>query len=327
MRVVRDLALVQPESNTYVAVGVFDGVHRGHQQLIACMVEAAHAQGCLAVIYTFDPHPLTALGRQPPPLLATVEERADVMASLGLDVMVVPPFTSATVRIPAADFTRNLVHHLRMVELWAGPDFALGYRREGTVAVLRQLGEELGFNVRIVEPLVCEGAWVSSSRVREALQAGDIAWATDCLGRPYRLTALAGPGSDLGPRIGCATITLQLQAERLVPAPGVYACLARAADQPPCPALVCIRTIEGSAARQLMIEVCLLKADFHFDKSALAVDFLAYLRQCWELDNEATLADQVCRDSEQARMFAAATPVSTLEGCRPSGVRTGALQT
>jgi FAD synthase len=282
MRVVRDLALVQPSSDTLVAVGVFDGVHRGHQRLISCMVEAAHARGNLAVVYTFDPHPLTALGRQPPPLLTTVEERADVMASLGLDVLLVPPFTAATVRIRAAGFARDLVQHLRMVELWAGPEFALGYHREGTVARLQQLGLELGFSMRIVEPLVCEGAWVSSSRVREALETGDVAWA----------------------------------AGRLVPAPGIYACLAHIAGLAPCAALAWIRRVE---AGQPVVEIYALMAGFSPQKTALALDFLAYLRERWELDDETVLAGQVHHDAEQAQALAVATSAIAVENCTLPG--------
>ena len=190
MRIVHDLTQARPAAPSYVTVGVFDGVHRGHQQLITGMVEAARSTRSAAIAVTFDPHPAKALGRESPPLLTTLEERVDLLGALGLDALVVLPFTRAMVRTTATDFVEALIDRLGLAELWGGTDFALGYRCEGDVPFLQRLGARRGFTVHVIEPLVWEGALVNSSRVRNALQAGDIAQATGCLGRPYRLAGI-----------------------------------------------------------------------------------------------------------------------------------------
>ncbi|MCJ7736221.1 MAG: hypothetical protein MUQ10_02760 [Anaerolineae bacterium] len=225
MRVIRDLADAQIERPAYITVGVFDGVHRGHQQLVSSMVESAHCNAASAVAYTFVPHPSVVLGRPPIPLLTTVAERADLLEQLGLGYLVVPPFTAATAQMSAYDFTNMLIQKLGMVELWAGPDFGLGRGRQGTVPFLQQLGEEMGFTVHVVAKLVCGGGRVSSSRIRTALTEGDLLHATECLGRPYRLTGTvdyrqAQPRGRAGP--GWHSVVIPN--ERLIPADGVYAC-------------------------------------------------------------------------------------------------------
>ena len=297
MRVVHDLAHISlgppsrgGEQGGYVTIGVFDGIHRGHQQLITRMVEAAHSTNGVAAALTFDPHPATALGHEPPPLLTTLEERTELLAALGLDVLVVLPFTPATARTPATDFVEPLVHHLRLVELWAGPDFTLGHRREGDVPFLRRLGAECGFTVRVVEPLVWEGALVSSSRVRAALKAGDIPQATGCLGRPYRLAGLVtttfSPPLERGlGGVGVPTANISPSPERLIPAGGVYACLAHTERLGVRPAVVNVvarptppspREWEGDETS--VVEAHLLDFDGDLCDQVLALDFIARLR-------------------------------------------------
>jgi len=282
VRTVRDLAEVRPGSPAYVSIGVFDGVHLGHQHLITEMVRAAHSAGDLAIAYTFDPHPLTALGREAPPLLTTVEERAEIMAALGLDVLVVPPFTPATARMRAADFAAALVRYLRLVELWAGPDFALGYRREGDVRFLQRLGVRLGFTVRVVEPLVCEGAHVSSSRVRAALRAGEVLWARRCLGRPYRLTGVVVRTDGGGAAVELPAAAISPLPGRLVPAAGVYACLVHVERSGAYPALTTVvahSAVQGHFEQLLAVEAHLLDFEGDLCGQTLALDFIARLRE------------------------------------------------
>jgi riboflavin kinase/FMN adenylyltransferase len=261
-----------------VTIGVFDGVHRGHQRLVLSMVAAAHTAGCVAVAYTFDPHPLAALGREPPLLLTTVEQRAEMMAALGLDLLVVPPFTLTTASTRAADFSEALVRDLRMVELWIGPDFALGHRREGDLPLLQGVGLTLGFTVRVVKPLVCEGSHVSSSRIRAALGAGDVEWASSCLGRPYRLHGVAIPGCAPVGSFPRHTIRISPQPGRLVPAPGVYACTVRTEASWTYPGIVSVGAVSGSDGRSggpPTIEIRLLDFDGDLLGEAVAVDFVA----------------------------------------------------
>lgn len=315
MRVVYDLAqtgLRSPCSEGtgrgYVTIGVFDGVHRGHQRLITEMVEAAHSTNSVAIALTFDPHPAVALGREPKPLplLTTMEERAELLAALGLDLLVVLPFTSATARTPAADFVEAFMSHLCLTELWVGHDFALGYRREGSVSFLRRLGAARGFTVCVVEPLAWGGAPVNSSRVRAALRAGDIHQATGCLGRPYRLAGIVVHGDGRGGGISVPTANLSPLPERLVPAGGVYACLAHTERLETHPAVVNIGarpTFAGvSDSQELAVEAHLLDFDADLYGQTLALDFIARLRDERAFPTASALVAQIHKDIAQAQV-------------------------
>jgi len=297
MRIVHDLAQAPPPSPSprggwggYVTIGVFDGIHRGHQQLITRMVKAAHSTTGVAVALTFDPHPATVLGHEPLPLLTTVEERAELLAALGLDVMVVLHFTSTTAHTPATAFVEALIHHLRLTELWAGPDFTLGHRREGDIPFLRRLGAERGFTVRVVEPLVWEGTLVSSSRVRAALKTGDVPQATGCLGRPYRLAGVVAPPP---PRGGWEGTNVSLPPERLIPTGGVYACLAHTEQLGTHPAVVSVGTRPIFGGHTPVVEAHLLDFDGDLCDQVLALDFIARLRDEWAFPTPRQVAD--CR--------------------------------
>jgi riboflavin kinase/FMN adenylyltransferase len=279
-----------------VTIGVFDGVHRGHQRLITDMVKEAHLADSTAVLLTFEPHPAVTLRAEddhppkPPLLLTTVEERAELLAALGLDLLVVLSFTTDTVRIPAIDFVDMLMRHLHMAELWGGADFALGHRREGDMPFLRRLGEERGFSVRIVAPFAWEGDLVSSSRVRAALRAGDMRQARGCLGRPYRLSGVVEEGhlddSTSGP-----IVTLSPPPERLIPACGVYACLAHAEHVGTHPAVTAIENLSASERaagshshvpttdQERVIKAQLADTDADLRDQTLELDFLARLQE------------------------------------------------
>ncbi len=295
------LSPLQEGAKSHVTVGVLDGVHRGHQQLVTEMAEAAHTAGDVAIALAFDPHPATALGYEPPLLLTTLDERAELLAALGIDVLIVLPFTQALACTPAADFVEALLRHLHMAELWGGPDFALGHRREGKAPFLRRLGAKWGFAVRVVEPLMWEGSPVSSSRVRDALRAGDIAQATGCLGRPYRLTGTVVHGDGRGGRLGVPTANLSPPPDRLVPADGIYACLAHTERQGTHPAAVNVGirpTFDGHAET---VEAHLI--DFRADLygQTLALDFYAWLRDEVAFPNVDALMAQMHKDIAQAR--------------------------
>jgi riboflavin kinase/FMN adenylyltransferase len=314
MLVVHDLVQVPPllgESRGYVTVGVFDGVHRGHQQLITGMAEAAHAAGGVAIAVAFDPHPAMVLGAIPLPLLTTMEERAELLDALGLDVLVVQPFTPALGHTPAADFVEMLVRHLRLAELWGGPDFALGHQRGGDVPFLRRLGKEQGFAVRVVESLEWGGGLVSSSRVRAALSAGDIRQATGCLGRPYRLTGTVVHGDGRGSRLGVPTANLSLPPERLIPATGIYACLAHTERPGTHPAAANIGTRPTFDGHTIIVEAHLLDFDSDLYGQTLALDFVARLRDEVAFPNVEALMAQMQKDIAQVRNVLGAEPLPT----------------
>jgi len=291
----------QKNTQSHVTIGVFDGVHRGHQQIIVGMVEAAHTAGDVAVALAFDPHPATTLGHESPLLLTTLDERADLLAALGLDVLIVIPFTQALAHIPAVEFVEALLRNLHLAEMWGGPDFALGHRREGNVPFLQRLGTERGFAVHVVEPLIWEGSLVSSSRVRAALQVGDIDQATGCLGRPYRLTGTVVHGDGRGHSLGIPTANLTSPPEQLVPASGIYACLARAARTGVHPAAVNIGTRPTFDGHDVTVEAHLIDFEADLYNQTLALDFCARLRDEVAFSSVDALMAQMQKDIAQAK--------------------------
>jgi riboflavin kinase/FMN adenylyltransferase len=313
MRVVHRLDETDLVSCSFVTVGVFDGVHLGHQRIIGGLVEAAHAQGHSAVAVTFDPHPASVLSDRPPSLLTTVGERIGLLAQLGLDTMAILPFTEEVVTTTAAAFVEDMIRHLRLAELWVGPDFTLGHGREGDVPYLRRLGVARGFIVRVIEPVVWRGTIVRSSRVRQALRRGDIEQANGCLGRNYRLSGVVVRGRGLGRAIGVPTANISPPPNRLVPAGGVYAGWAHSERWGEHAAAVNIGTrptfAAQSDAKGLTVEAHLLDFDGDLYDDVLKVDFAARLRDERAHPTLNALVAQLRHDIEQTR--------ATLDNRRP----------
>lgn len=208
-----------------VTVGAFDGIHLGHRALIGAAVQEARRRGLPAMVLTFFPHPAAVLRPdRPPALICTREEKLEAIAALGVDRLVFLPFTRALADLTAREFVaRVLVERLGTRHLVIGHDHALGRDRVGDAGELRRLGDEFGFGVTVVDAVEAAGGAVSSTRIRGALSAGDARRARDLLGRPYWLTGDVVRGEGRGREIGVPTANLGVAAEKLVPAPGIYA--------------------------------------------------------------------------------------------------------
>lgn len=223
---VYSLEVAQLDRPALVTIGVFDGVHLGHQELLRHLVTTAHARDAKAVVLTFFPHPDAVLqqlhGRY---YLTSPEERAAHMLRLGVDVVVTHPFNDNTRQQRALSFVEKLVHHLQMRELWVGEDFALGYQREGNVPFLRACGQEMGFTVQTLELVTYQQgvSVISSTAIRQCLQAGDVAMAHTWLGRAYQVQGRVVHGEKRGRLVGFPTANLAVWSEQLLPKIGVYA--------------------------------------------------------------------------------------------------------
>jgi riboflavin kinase/FMN adenylyltransferase len=216
-----DLQLEQP---SVVTIGVFDGLHLGHQYLIHELVDTAHRAGLLAVVLTFFPHPdVVVRGLTGRIYLTTPEERAERLLALGVDNVVTHPFNEETRHMRAAAFVDQLVRHLRPRDLWVGSDFALGYQREGNVDFLREQGALQGFGVHTVDLLQRGPDVITSTRIREALGSGDVETAGQLLGRPYAVSGEVVHGDARGRGIGFPTANIAVWESLLLPANGVYA--------------------------------------------------------------------------------------------------------
>ncbi len=225
---VQSVADVQERMPTYLAIGSFDGVHLGHQVLLNTMVKAAKESGVRTAVMTFFPHPKRVLlNLTGPYYITTIEKRVEILAALGIDLIITPPFNDEIRLTRAADFMQNLRDKLDLRQLWGG-DFALGYKREGDVPFLRELGLTMGYTVELVDAMVAwQGEKVSSSRIRRSLVNGEIEEVNGCLGRPYSLRGEVVSGDQRGRTIGFPTANIDVWDEQLIPANGVYATYAQ----------------------------------------------------------------------------------------------------
>lgn len=284
-----------------VTIGNFDGVHRGHQALLAELVVQARALGGPAVALTFDPHPLQLLRpEQFQPLLTTMPERAQLLLAHGADHVIIVKTTHEILQLRAHEFFEQVLRQrLAARTIVPGFNFAFGRNREGTLDKLQALCQTAGVGFVLVPPLQLDGKPVSSSRVRGALARGDVKEAITLLGRPYRLCGTVGTGQRRGQALGFPTANLA-QVETLIPAEGVYAVRAHlrgnvwsgALNLGPNPTF-------GEHARKIEVHVI----DFHGDLygQTLAVDFLERLRDTRPFAGAQQLVEQLRRDVEQAR--------------------------
>ena len=286
-----------------LSIGSFDGVHRGHQSLIARLVAAAHADGRTPAVLTFYPHPRQVLrGWEPGYYLTDPAEKAELLGQYGIDLVVTYPFDDAVRQMRARAFVGELRERLGLADLWVGPDFALGYRREGDVPFLRALGAETGFAVHVIEEkLALGGAPVSSERIRVALRAGDVAQAGDFLGRPYRLSGMVVHGDHRGRSIGFPTANLKVSEERTVPARGVYATWALAGGRRHASVTnVGVRpTFDGAHA--VTVEAHLLDYSGDLYDQVLAIDFVARIRDERRFAGVTELVAQIGQDVQTGR--------------------------
>ena len=289
---------------TALTVGTFDGVHRGHVDILRRVAASAHAHGLSSLVVTFRPHPLEIVKpAAAPPLLTVGEEQLAAFVETPVDYASVLPFTPALAQLSAEQFVRDvLMARYRMRELWIGFDHGLGRGRQGDVKVLRQLGEQLGFPVHVVDAVTDEvGAPISSTGIRQAISTGDLRAAERALGRRYSLLGRVIPGENRGRALGFPTLNLALASNRkLLPATGVYAVHA----QTPRGAFGGMMNLGPRPTFQsfaLSLEVHLFDVRDDFYGMDVEVAFVERLRDVQAFPNPAALVEQLGRDEESAR--------------------------
>jgi riboflavin kinase/FMN adenylyltransferase len=288
-----------------VTVGNFDGVHRGHQSLVAEAVAEARARGGTAVALTFDPHPSRILSPdRAPSSLMTLDQKAEALALLGIDRLAVLPFTFELSRESAADFARRVLREAveaRVVVV--GEGFRFGRGREGDLPLLAGLGRSLGFTVRGTKPVLHEGAPISSTRIREALARGAVRAAREMLGRPFFVDGAVVRGEGRGRTLGLPTANLAVVNETL-PARGVYACWCRvqaAAEEAAHPAVLNIGHRPTFGGGGLSVEAHLLDFEADLYGRTLRVEFAERLREERPFPGAEALVRQVQEDVARAR--------------------------
>ena len=232
MQIIEQLAELSPNQETMLTIGVFDGVHLGHQHLIEKLKEQAAEKGLLSGVVTFREHPQEVLSPQTQlTFLSSLEERINLIRNLGIEFIAALPFTLELAKLGTRQFISSIKEQLKMRGLVIGPDFALGRGREGNAAVLSTLGQELGFTVTSVPYLMIEGHVVSSTLIREALSCGDMKGVARLLGRNFSLSGMVVTGDDRGRALGFPTANIVPESNRALPADGVYVTWARVDDE------------------------------------------------------------------------------------------------
>lgn len=288
-----------------MAIGNFDGVHRGHAKLVERLVELAQEVGGPATVFTFDPHPVRLLrpAECPPPLTWT-ERKAELLADLGVDQVVAYPTDEALLRLSAREFFDLLLRDtLQAKAIVEGPNFHFGHNREGDVGRLAELADQAGMLMDIVVPSETNGELISSSRIRRLIGgSGDVAAAATMLTEPYRLRGIVTHGAGRGAKIGFPTANLE-GIDTLLPAEGVYAgvgwsrgyCWPAAINIGPNPTFG-----EGSHK----VEVHLVGCDETIYGRRLVVDFLERLRGVETFDSQLELTYQIQQDVESVKRIA-----------------------
>ena len=306
MRVINTLDRIDPAgfaAGTSVAIGKFDGIHRGHQAILARIRETAERDGLRPVVFTFENHPLSLLRpeRCPVPLMSPAQ-RLDAFAEAGIHTCVMVEFDDAVASIPAEDFVREvLVERLHARHVILGADFRFGHGGAGDAALLRELGARHGFTVEVVDWVTDPGlGQVSSSRIREAVSAGDVEAAARMLGRPPAVRGEVVHGDARGRELGFPTANLG-GTEGLVPADGVYAGWAVRAGGRHAAAISVGNNPTFTPDEQSRVEAYLLDFDGDLYGERIELRFTARLRATERFDSLEALVAQMHADVAEAR--------------------------
>jgi len=283
-------------------IGVFDGVHRGHQQIISGAVRRAEAMAVPSVVISFDPHPAEVVRPgSHPTALTTAHHKAALVEELGADVLCLLPFTLEFSRMSPKAFAHAvLVERLHAATVVVGDNFRFGHQAAGGVDSLVTLGAEFGFAAVGVPLLADEGTTISSTFVRSCVDAGDVGTAARALGRPHRVEGIVVRGDARGRELGFPTANLQTSAYAAVPADGVYAgYLERRSGR--LLAAISIGTNPTFAGRERRVEAYALDFDGDLYGEQLAIDFVSRLRDTEKFDGIDSLVAQMHRDVARAR--------------------------
>ncbi len=288
-------------SRTVVTVGNFDGVHLGHRAILGLVCQRAQELDCQPVALTFDPHPMKVLNPEGNlRLLTTPAQKIELLKSAGLSVVVVP-FTREFAAIPAREFVRKyFLERLKAREVVVGHDYCFGYKREGNIELLKEMGQALGFTVQVVWAVEVDSAVVSSSLIRAMLRLGKVREANNLLGRAYGVTGQVVAGKGRGAKLlGVPTANLTPEND-LLPASGIYAVWVKR-DSQRLPGVANIGTCPTFDNQDLTLEVHLLDFNGDLYGESLQVEFAARLREERRFPSIGDLAAQIRADMAEAR--------------------------
>jgi riboflavin kinase/FMN adenylyltransferase len=286
---------------SHATIGSFDGIHRGHQALLKPLIAGARAAGAASVLVTFEPHPRCVIDPDHcPPLLTTLEEKTWLLDQLGLDHVVVIPFTRQIAALSAATFMERLLRGIELRRIVVGENHRFGHGQRGDPALLRRLGARHGFNVDVAPTLLRGREPISSSRIRRLVLLGQVRAAAQLLGRDYFIRSTVEHGAKRGRQLGFPTANLKIVPNKLLPANGIYAARADLEDGTYAGALsVGFRPTFGGST--VTVEVFILDFDADIYGRLLTVWFVQRLRGEKRFASVPALQQQMGRDVENTR--------------------------
>ncbi len=289
----------------FLAIGVFDGVHRGHQAVISTSADHAAASNGTPVVVTFDPHPEKVLRPQAAPhLLSATEHKIALIRALGVEHLLVITFDKQFAATEPEDFVQKLVIHSKpLQEICVGHEWSFGKNRRGNLDLLKKLGAKFNFDVVGIPPVKINGAVVSSTAIREAIEKGDLAKAAEMLGREYTILGTVTRGDNLGKKIGFPTANLSAHSEQFPPN-GVYVAEARIDGELYRGVInLGIRPTVSSGKSERVLEIHLFDFNRDIYGHDVEVRFLKFLRSEKKFQDLDTLVQQIRQDVEQARQL------------------------
>ena len=303
MREITDITTFTTQQPTVLTIGTFDGVHLGHQKIIERVVTTARQEGLLATIFTFFPHPRMVVQHDKSlKLIHTLEEKKQLLQQLGVDLLVIQPFNEAFAQLTAEEFVSTiLVQRLNVKKVIIGYDHRFGRNRTANIDDMRLFGEKYGFAVEEISVQEVDEVSVSSTKIREALNKGDVTTAEHYLGTPYSLTGTVVHGLKLGRTLGYPTANIQVTEDyKLIPKDGVYAVYSYIGERKVYGMMSIGKnpTIEGKGAS---IEVYFFDFNGDLYDQKLTIEFVQYLREEQKFDTIDLLKKQLQDDETAAR--------------------------
>ena len=304
MSIDEDLSHFEPDRDSVITIGVFDGVHRGHRHLIDRLISQARASGSLAGVVTFRNHPASVVRPNSRVRLITAfDDRVRLLKELGVDFVVPVVFDADLARLTAQEFLKKLYHKLRMRKLIVGPDFAMGRNRDGTTETLPGIAEEIGFGFQTVELMSdSESSGVpKSAAIRNHIELGDVSGAARLLGRNFAVSGIVAHGQERGRLLGFPTANLEVERELIYPGNGIYAALAHLESGSYMAATsIGVRpTFDDGEERT--IEAYLLDFSDDIYDQPLTLEFVRRLRGEEKFDTVQALLDRMNQDVRQTR--------------------------
>lgn len=303
MNIIYDLdELKEPLKNPVLTIGNFDGVHKGHLVLFDRVKARAKAIDGQSAVMTFEPHPTKVMKPgNGPPLITPIKQKLDLISDARIDVIFCIPFTRQFASISAEDFVQDiLVDRLGIKEIVVGYDYTFGFKRQGNISLLQEMGEKLGFKVHVVDPIRLDNALVSSTSIRELVQEGNLSEAKKLLGRDYQICGTVVKGKNRGGRLlGFPTANLKL-IDELIPKGGVYAVTAIINDK----IYYGVSNIGYNPTfgdEALSVETHLLNFSEDILGKTIRVNFIKRLRDEKTYGSVEELADQIALDVQQAK--------------------------